>query len=321
MSALEPPTSARPRILLVDDHRAFLEQVSQHLDRVFDIVGLASDGHEALYLARRLTPDLVVLDVAMPGLNGFQTLEQLRRHAPDTRAVFLTMHRDDEFVAAAINAGAFGYVLKSRISVDLIPAISHALVRRLFLPSLAALSMIRGSRHAVHFHANDTDYLDGVCELVAATLRSGEKLVMAASEATRTGVAQRLRARHIDVALLSQRGQYLEHDSALALSWVMNDGRPDEERLRESMQTLERWRSNVPHGSRPSQLTIIGDISASLCLSGDFGAALEMERIWNDLSGPLPFLTVCIYPIECFNQPAVRDRLPQICAAHSAVIA
>src|SRR4029077_8377374 len=139
---------------------------------------LAGDGRQALDLARRLRPDVVVLDVAMPELDGFQTLEQLRRDGPEPRVVFLTLHRDDEFVSAAINAGADGYVLKSRTRVDLISAINHALAGRLFVPSLTSLSPAAGSRHAVQVHANDTLCVDEVSQLVAATLRSGEQVVL-----------------------------------------------------------------------------------------------------------------------------------------------
>ena len=109
----------RPRVLLADDHIPFLESVRRVLAPAFDIVAVAGDGRQALEQATRLRPDVVVLDVAMPGLNGFQTLDQLRRDCPGTRVVFLTMHQDDDFVVAAITAGAHGYVLKSRMTVHL----------------------------------------------------------------------------------------------------------------------------------------------------------------------------------------------------------
>ena len=117
------------------------------------------------------------------------------------------MHQDDEFVAAAINAGAHGYVLKSRIHSDLISAIDHALAGRLFVPSLTSLSTVAGSRHTVQFHANDSHYLDEISQLVGATLRSGEQVVIVTSEANLIGVAQRLQARQMNVAMLAERGQ------------------------------------------------------------------------------------------------------------------
>ena len=192
----------------------------------FDIVALAGDGRQALDLARRLRPDVVVLDVSMPELDGFQTLEQLRRDGPETRVVFLTMHGDDEFVAAAINAGAHGYVLKSRIHLDLISAIEHALAGRLFVPSLASLSTVAGSRHTVQFHANDSHFLDEISQLVAATLRSGEQVVIVTSEATRVGVAQRLQARQMNLATAGRAGTVRR--AGLRTGLVTRDARRDD---------------------------------------------------------------------------------------------
>jgi DNA-binding NarL/FixJ family response regulator len=316
MWELEHRAATRPRVLLADDHIAFLESVSRLLAAAFDIVALAGNGRQALDLARRLRPDVVVLDVAMPELDGFQTLEQLRRDGPETRVVFLTMHRD-EFVSAAIIAGAHGYVLKSRTRLDLISAIDHALAGRLFVPSLTSLSTVAGSRHAVQFHANDSHFLDEVSKLVGATLRSGEQVVLVTSESTRNGVAQRLQARQLNLAMLAERGQYVAQDSALALSQVMHDGRPDKEHLAEIIHGLDRLRLAVPNG--PGRLTIFGDMTVSLCRNGDFEAALELERIWNDLTRALPFFTVCSYPIDCFENSEALNLLSNVCAAHSAV--
>jgi len=314
---LDIAAPARPRVLLADDHTHIRESVSRLLAAAFDIVATATDGRQALDLARRLRPDVVVMDVGMPDLDGFQTLEQLRRDGLEARIVFLTMHSDDEFVAAAINGGAHGYVLKWRMNVDLISAIDHALAGRLFVPSLTSLSTVAGSRHAVQFHANDSHFLDEVSKLVGATLRSGEQVVLVTSESTRNGVAQRLQARQIDLAMLAERGQYVAQDSALALSQVMHDGRPDKEHLAEIIHGLDRLRLAVPNG--PGRLTIFGDMTVSLCRNGDFEAALELERIWNDLTRALPFFTVCSYPIDCFENSEALNLLSNVCAAHSAV--
>ena len=308
---------ARPRVLLADDHVDFLASVSRFLAATFDVVATAVDGRQALDLARRLRPDVVVLDVAMPGFNGFETLEQLRRDGPEIKVVFLTMHRNDEFVVAAINAGACGYVLKSRIHLDLISAIDHVLAGRLFVPSLTSLSTVAGSRHTVQFHANDRHFLDEVSQLVGAILRSGEPIVIVTNEATRSGVAQRLQTRQMDLAKLAERGQYVAHDSALALSQVMRDGRPDKGRLAEMIHNLDRFRLAAPNGTR-GRLTIFGDITVSLWRKGDFEPALEIERMWNELTHALPIFTVCSYPIECFESSDARNQFANVCAAHSA---
>jgi DNA-binding NarL/FixJ family response regulator len=309
---------ARPRVLLADDHIHVRESVSRLLAATFDIVAAATDGRQALDLARRLRPDEVVLDVNMPEFSGFQTLEQLRRDGPEPRVVFLTMHSDDEFVSAAINGGAHGYVLKSRMHLDLISAIDHVLAGRLFLPSLTSLSTVAGSRHAVQFHANESHFLDEVSRLVHATLRSGEQVVLVTSEATRIGVAQRLQAQRMNLAVRAEQEQYVATDSALALSHVMHEGRPDKERVAEMIHGLDLLRQAVPNRPR-GRLTIVGDMSASLCRNGDFEAALELERIWDDLTRALPFSTVCCYPIDCFENSEALNLLSHVCAAHSAV--
>jgi len=308
----------RPRVLLADDYTPFLESISRLLAATFDVVATAGDGLQALDLAKRLRPAVVVLDIAMPHLDGFQTLKQLRREDPETRVVFLTTQRDEEMIAAAINEGALGYVLKSRAHVDLISAIDHAVAGRLFVPSLTPLSTVAGSRHAVQFHASDSRFLDDVSQLVGATLRSGEQIVLVTSEATRVGVEQRLQARHMNLAMLAERGQYVAQDSALALSQVMHGGGPDEGRLAEVINGLERLRLAFPKGPR-SRLTIFGDMAVPLCRNGNFEAALELERSWNALTRALPFFTVCSYPIDCFQHSEARYQMPSVCDEHSAV--
>lgn len=311
-----PP--ARPRILLADDHNTFLQSVNGLLAAAFDVVALAGDGRQALDLARRLRPDVVVLDIAMPNLDGFQTLEQLQRDEPETRVVFLTMDSDDTFVATAINGGAYGYVLKSRVHLDLIGAIDHALAGRLFVPSVTSLSAVAGSRHSVHFHANDSRYLDEISQLVGAALQSGGQVVLVTSDATRIGVNQRLQARQMNLAVLAAREQYVATDSALALSLVMHEGRLDAKRVAEMIHGLDQLRLAGPHGPR-GRLTICGDMSAVLCRNGDFEAALQLERIWDDLTRALPFFTVCCHAIDCFENSEALNLLSNVCAVHSAV--
>ena len=314
---MEHRTRTSPSVLLADDHTAFLERVSRFLATDFDIVAVASDGRQALDLARRLNPDVVLLDVAMPELDGFQVLQALRQQRPEIKVVFMTMHRDDAFVAAAIEAGAHAYVLKSRISQDLSVAIEHALAGRLFVPSLTSLSAVAGASHTVQFHDNDDQFVNDVSELVGMTLRSGEPVVIVASDETRTRVAQRLQARHMNLAVFAEQGQYAEQDSALALSHVMEHGRPEKRRLVDMLHRLDRLRLAAPNGPQ-ERLTIFGDMTVALCRTGRFEAALEIERIWHELTQSLPFLTICSYPAECFQHAAGRDQLSRLCAQHRA---
>jgi DNA-binding NarL/FixJ family response regulator len=121
-----------PRVLLADDHPKMLEQVTQLLEGEGEIVGTAKNGEQLIDVASSLDPDLIVLDISMPVINGIDAARRLKKSGSRAKVIFLTMHEDDAFVTAAALAGALGYVLKHRISVDLIPAIRKVLQGRVF---------------------------------------------------------------------------------------------------------------------------------------------------------------------------------------------
>ena len=135
----------RLRVLLADDNVSILGKVSKLLARSFEVVAAVTDGRQALHAAQRLDPDVAVLDITMPELDGFQTARALRQSGLRAKVVMLTMHHSDEFVAAAIESSAQGYVLKTRIPSDLESAIDHAIAGRLFVPSLTSLLAVTAS--------------------------------------------------------------------------------------------------------------------------------------------------------------------------------
>lgn len=115
-------TARAIRVLLVDDHRMLRESLHHSmLDEGFDVVGAASDGHEAVHLARTLGPDVVLMDVTMPGLNGVDAAREIRSIAPECQVVMLSMHADPRVIAQALQAGASGYLLKD-CSIDEVAA-------------------------------------------------------------------------------------------------------------------------------------------------------------------------------------------------------
>lgn len=121
------------RILLADDHQAVLQRVCGLLCEDHDIVGTVSNGRDAVVATLRLNPDVLVIDISMPILNGLQAAQQLRSAKQPTKIVFLTVHTGEDFVDAALSAGALGYVTKADVGTDLIPAISEAMAGRIYL--------------------------------------------------------------------------------------------------------------------------------------------------------------------------------------------
>ena len=117
----------RPRVLLADDHHEFLEAEMALLRPHFELVGTASDGVSLISEAERLNPDVVVVDITMPVMNGIDAVHRLVESGSTTKFVFLTINTGEEFVRACQQAGARGYVWKARMKAHLVPAIYAAL--------------------------------------------------------------------------------------------------------------------------------------------------------------------------------------------------
>ena len=136
----------RPRILLADDHRIVAEGLRGILAAEFDLAGVVDDGQKMVDAARALHPDAIVADISMPNVNGIEALETLRREHLDIPVVFLTMHREVDYAALALEAGAAGYVLKHAAPDELVQAVRVALTGGTFVsPSLAG-ELFRATR-------------------------------------------------------------------------------------------------------------------------------------------------------------------------------
>ncbi len=131
------------RLLLADDHHIVRQALRGLLEAAgHEVVGEASDGHEALKLARTLNPDIAVLDLSMPLLNGVDAAREMRRLSPGIRTILLTMYTDKGYVLQALRAGAKGYVLKTQAAEDLISAIHEILRGETYLSPGVAASVV-----------------------------------------------------------------------------------------------------------------------------------------------------------------------------------
>jgi DNA-binding NarL/FixJ family response regulator len=126
VEALERLTT-RPRVLIADDHRTMVELLRSLLGNRCEVVGAVGDGRQLLIEAPKLNPDVIVLDISMPLLDGFDAAQQLRSLVPGAKFVFLTMNHDSSLVDAAFEQGAVGFVLKSAAARELLPAIFDVL--------------------------------------------------------------------------------------------------------------------------------------------------------------------------------------------------
>jgi len=123
----------RKRVLVADDMPRMLKAISELVQETFEVIGVASDGQAALEEALALEPDLVVLDISMPGMSGIEVARKLRQSGNKAIIVFLTVHQDAQIMASCLAAGGLGYILKEFMRSDLIFAMNEALAGRPFV--------------------------------------------------------------------------------------------------------------------------------------------------------------------------------------------
>ena len=156
------------RLLIADDHAVFAEALRVYLEKTHTVVGLVRDGYAMVTEAIRLQPDVIVVDVSMPLLNGFDAAQRIKLQAPNIKFVFLTMRDDPNLAAAALELGAIGFVLKNSPGQELLKAIDHVLHGKPYLtPKLRAGDWVETKARARQFSKEMTPRQRGIVQLLA----------------------------------------------------------------------------------------------------------------------------------------------------------
>ncbi len=166
----------RARVLLADDHRIVAEGLKGLLEPEFELVGIVEDGRAMLDAAEKLRPDVVVVDVSMPLLNGIEAVRQLKKKHKEIAVVFLTMHVDVTYAAKAFEAGASGYVLKHSAPSELITAITSALKGRTYITPLLAGELLQFHKQNPQDEGDKSDKLTARQREVLQLLAEGRSL-------------------------------------------------------------------------------------------------------------------------------------------------
>lgn len=161
-------TGTRPRILIADDHAVFTEALRLFLERSYDVVGFVEDGRALLAKAPQLNPDLVILDIGMPMLNGVDAARRLLQALPKVKIVFMTMYEDANLVAAACSLGKVGFVLKHSHPSELLKAIEAALKNQSYVsPKIRPTDWKEQAHRARQFTAELTPRQAEIVQLLA----------------------------------------------------------------------------------------------------------------------------------------------------------
>ena len=161
------PRTTGPRILIADDHAMFAETLRVYLEKTYTVLGVVLDGHAMVAEAMRLRPDLIIVDVGMPLLNGLDAAWSIRKQSPSVKFVFLTMREDPNLAAAALKLGSIGFVLKHSAGQELLKAIGQVLRGERYLtPRLRAEDWVATKARARQYSKDMTPRQKEIIQLI-----------------------------------------------------------------------------------------------------------------------------------------------------------
>jgi len=317
------------RILIVDDFEPWRRFVSSALQKVDSQILLeVSDGLEAVYKAEDLRPDLILLDIGLPTLNGIKAARRIRDLSPDSKILFLSEENSPEVAEAALEAGGVGYLVKSDAGRELLPAVKALSKGRRYLGArLAGQAFFAGpednpsegqSLHELQIYSNDEYFLDGFTSFITGGLSAGNAVVVLATEAHRHGLIRKLQTQGFDLDAIIKCGSYISIDAREAFASFMVDDQPDPKQFENTVSNLVKTASKAPNGAT-RQVLACGECAPLLRAQGNSDAALRVEELWDAASHQYGLRTLCGYVSGNFQGQDDQRIFQKICSLHSIV--
>jgi DNA-binding NarL/FixJ family response regulator len=315
------------RILLVDDFKDWLRQVRLLLQSrpECQVIAEASDGPEAVQKAQDLKPDIILLDVGLPQLNGVEAARQIRQLSPSSKIVFLSQNNNLDTVRVALRTGAQGYVRKTDVKRELLPAMDAVLRGKQFVSSslkghqFTDTSVEKAAhRHEVQFYSNDALLLDTFARFIAVALKSGRAAIVVITESHRDGLVSRLKVQGIDVDAITRQGTYIQLDVNKTLSTFMVNDMPDSTRFFPFVGSLIEAAAKAARQQHHG-VVVCGEGTSVLWAQGKADAAIRVEQLWDEVGKTFGMDILCGYASSSFHGEEDEHVFQSICAEHSAV--
>jgi DNA-binding NarL/FixJ family response regulator len=332
------------RVLVVEDYEPFRRFVISTLQQQpeLQVICEASDGLEGIRRARELQPDLVLLDIGLPTLNGIEVARQIRKLCPRSTILFVSQENSSEIVQGALSTAAKGYVFKADAGRELLVAVNAVLRGQQFVSSSLASDDFSDPkdeytggperkkvaplppgnvaiRHEVAFFPEHAALVDGFARVAEAALKVGNSAIIIATEPHRSGILHRLTANAVDVEAVLKQGTLIQLDVLDSLRAVMANDLPDPLRCAEMVGDVITRASKAAKGEH-ARVAICGECSPTLLSEGNVEAAIRLEQLWNNVTRNYNADTLCGYLWSGFPREESVTIFRTICAQHSAVI-
>ena len=286
---------ANARILVADDHAETRALIASLLKSEFDVVATVADGQAAVEATAALQPDVVVLDIAMPVLNGFEAAAIIRDLPDAPRILFCTAYDDVEFARTAFAHGATALVLKRDMLVELVPAVRRAL-----------------KFHGVYFYKDAPSLSHTVASFIGEGLVADQPAVLIATASHSAAIREQLTAIGFDADRRIERGELLMLDADGILNRFMVDELPNAARFEVTMHPI----IDRAAGSRKRTVRAYGEMVDVLWRNDQEAAAVSLEILWNQLIARRKCSLLCGYSLDAVGKGGGYDR---ICDQHSHV--
>jgi DNA-binding NarL/FixJ family response regulator len=336
------------RILVVDDFEPWRRFVFSMLKKELElqVICEASDGLEAVQKAEQLRPDLILLDIGLPRLNGIEAARRIRKVAPKSKILFLSQESSADVAQEALSLGACGYVIKAHAGSELLAAVEAVIQDKQFVSaalrghvfsSVAAaqapdrcgdvLSSVATTPprkvetarcHQIQFYADDACFLDGFTRFIGSSLKAGNAVIVVATEVHRQNLLQRLQTHGLDIELAIKQGRYTSLDVADTLSTFMVNDLPDPVRFLQVAGHLIATAAEAAKGGHP-RVAACGECAPTLWAEGKADAAIRLEQLWDQMAKTYSVDILCGYPVSSFHRAQDNHAFQRICAEHSAV--
>jgi DNA-binding NarL/FixJ family response regulator len=337
------------RVLVAEDYqpfRRFLVTTVQSLPEL-QVACEVEDGAGAVQKAAELQPELVLLDIGLPKLNGIQAAKQIREVSPNSKILFVSQESSADIVQAALETGARGYVAKTDAGRELIPAIDAVLRGQTYVSkSLAAHDLTKISdrsavqpsqmqpvscagcgpfglqttrHHEVGFYADDRSLVEAYTHFVGTSLKSGKAAIVVLTEAHRDKLLGGLQAYGLDMRTAIEQGRYVALDNAETIAEFMVDGLPDPAKFsRATVDLITRTAKSV--NGKTARVVACGECAPLLWQRGNAEGAVRLEELWNPIARSYGVQVFCGYPLGCLPDRTGSHTFERICAAHSRVL-